>query len=33
MSDVPDRFDGGIDLYEIDEDDPWIVDDQHGETA
>ena len=27
---VSDRFDGGIDLYEIDEDDPWIVDDAHG---
>lgn len=24
-----DRFDGGIDLYDVDEDDPWIVDDQH----
>lgn len=25
---APDRFDGGIDLYEIDED-PWITDDAH----
>lgn len=24
----PDRYDGGIDLYEIDED-PWRVDDSH----
>jgi hypothetical protein len=24
----PDRYDGGIDLYGIDED-PWITDDQH----
>lgn len=25
---TPDRFDGGLDLYEIDED-PWITDDSH----
>ena len=24
----PDRFDGGIDLYGID-DDPWVTDDAH----
>lgn len=26
---IPDRYDGGIDLYAIDDDDPWIIDDQH----
>lgn len=30
MPDEPDRYDGGIDLYEVDED-PWITDDLIGQ--
>lgn len=30
MPDEPDRYDGGIDLHEIDED-PWITDDLIGQ--